>query len=241
MGKKIFIHGGSSLISKFLIKKFKNETSEFYIFCRNIKKTKSIIGEENLNESKFYFFENNLENLEETFLDIDKTPDDFDGIFWVTGFTGDAKEELNSIEKAALNLKINFTNVALCLSFMRKKMKTSRGSFICVITSVAGLRGRKRKLFYCSAKSGLINFLSGLRQELNGKINVLTVIPGYISTNSFNEKSFSFLISSPKKMSDKIYYAIKNNKEIIYVGVIWKVIMLIISLIPEKIFKKLNF
>ncbi len=241
MSKKIFIHGGSSLISKFLIKKFINETSEFYIFCRNIKKTKSIIGEENLKESKFYFFENNLENLEETFLDLNKTPDDFDGIFWVTGFTGDAQEELTSIEKAALNLKINYTNVVLCLSFLRKKMKISKESFICVITSVAGLRGRKRKLFYCSAKSGLINFLSGLRQELNGKINVLTVIPGYISTNSFNEKSFNFLISSPKKMSDKIYYAIKNKKEIIFVGVIWKFIMFIISLIPEKIFKRLNF
>ena len=241
MSKKIFIHGGSSLISKFLIKKFINETSEFYIFCRNIKKTKSIIGEENLKVSKFYFFENNLENLEETFLDLNKTPDDFDGIFWVTGFTGDAQEELNSIKKADLNLKINYTNVVLCLSFLRKKMKISKESFICVITSVAGLRGRKRKLFYCSAKSGLINFLSGLRQELNGKINVLTVIPGYISTNSFNEKSFNFLISSPKKMSDKIYYAIKNNKETIYVGAIWKFIMFIISLIPEKIFKRLNF
>ena len=241
MSKKIFIHGGSSLISKFLIKKFINETSEFYIFCRNIKKTKSIIGEENLKESKFYFFENNLENLEQTFLDLNKTPDDFDGIFWVTGFTGDAQEELNSIKKADLNLKINYTNVVLCLSFLRKKMKISKESFICVITSVAGLRGRKRKLFYCSAKSGLINFLSGLRQELNGKINVLTVIPGYISTNSFNEKSFNFLISSPKKMSDKIYYAIKNKKEIIFVGAIWKFIMFIISLIPEKIFKRLNF
>ena len=241
MSKKIFIHGGSSLISKFLIKKFINETSEFYIFCRNIKKTKSIIGEENLKVSKFYFFENNLENLEETFLDLNKTPDDFDGIFWVTGFTGNAQEELNSIKKADLNLKINYTNVVLCLSFLRKKMKISKESFICVITSVAGLRGRKRKLFYCSAKSGLINFLSGLRQELNGKINVLTVIPGYISTNSFNEKSFNFLISSPKKMSDKIYYAIKNNKETIYVGAIWKFIMFIISLIPEKIFKRLNF
>ena len=241
MKKKIFIHGGSSLISKFLIKKFINETSEFYIFCRNIKKTKEIIGEDILIKSKFIFIENNLENLDETFEHLKKIPDDFDGIFWVTGFTGDAKEELNSIEKASLNLKVNFTNAVLCLSFLRKKIKISKESFICVITSVAGLRGRKRKLFYCSAKSGLINFLSGLRQELNGKIKVLTVIPGYISTNSFNEKSFKFLISSPNKMSDKIYYAIKNNKEIIYVGVIWKVIMLIISLIPEKIFKRLNF
>ena len=241
MSKKIFIHGGSSLISKFLIKKFKHETSEFYIFCRDIKKTKSIIGNENLKESKFYFFENNLENLEDTFADLNKTPDDFDGIFWVTGFTGDSQEELNSVEKASLNLKINFTNVVLCLSFLIKKMRISKNSFICVITSVAGLRGRKRKIFYCSAKSGLINFLSGLRQQLNGKINVLTVIPGYISTNSFNEKSYKFLITSPEKMSRKIYEAIKKKKEIIYVGGIWRIIMMLISFIPEKIFKKLKF
>lgn len=241
MSKKIFIHGGSSLISKFLIEKFKYETNEFYIFCRDIKKTKSIIGNDNFKDSKFYFFENNLENLEETFVDLNKIPDDFDGIFWVTGFTGDVQEELNSIEKASLNLKINFINVALCLSFLIKKMKISKHSFICVITSVAGLRGRKRKLFYCSAKSGLINFLSGLRQQLNGKIQVLTVIPGYISTNSFNEKSYKFLITSPEKMSRKIYDAIKKKKEIIYVGVIWRIIMMFISLIPEKIFKKFNF
>ena len=228
-------------MSKFLIEKFINETDEFYIFCRNIKKTKEIIGLNNMTKSKFIFFENNLENLDETLTDLKKTPNDFDGIFWVTGFTGDAKEELNSIEKASLNLKVNFTNAVLCISFLIKKMKLSKQSFLCVITSVAGLRGRKRKLFYCSAKSGLINFLSGLRQELNGKIKVLTVIPGYISTNSFNEKSFKFLISSPKIISDKIYSAIKNNKEIIYVGSIWKIIMIIISLIPEKIFKKLNF
>tara|TARA_B100000242_G_C43036850_1_gene483409 strand:- start:1036 stop:1761 length:726 start_codon:yes stop_codon:yes gene_type:complete len=241
MSKKIFIHGGSSLISKFLIKKFKHETSEFYIFCRDIKKTKLIIGNENLTESKFYFFENNLENLEETFEDLNKIPNELDGIFWVTGFTGDVQKELNSIEKASLNLKINFTNVVLCLSFLIKKMRISKQSFICVITSVAGLRGRKRKLFYCSAKSGLINFLSGLRQELNGKINVLTVIPGYISTNSFNEKSYQFLITSPEKMSKKIYEAIKKNKEIIYVGGIWRILMFLISIIPEKIFKKLKF
>ena len=148
-------------------------------------------------------------------MDLNKTPDDFDGIFWVTGFTGDAKEELNSIEKASLNLKINFTNVVLCLSFMRKKMKISKESFICVITSVAGLRGRKRKLFYCSAKSGLINFLSGLRQQLNGKIHVLTVIPGYISTNSFNEKSYKFLITSPEKMSEKFMMLLKRKKKLL--------------------------
>ena len=146
MKKKIFIHGGSSLISKFLIKKFINETSEFYIFCRNIKKTKEIIGEDILLKSKFIFIENNLENLDETFEHLKKIPDDFDGIFWVTGFTGDAKEELNSIEKASLNLKVNFTNAVLCLSFLRKKMKILKSLYMCNYIC-SGFEGKEKKTF----------------------------------------------------------------------------------------------
>ena len=41
--KKLFIHGGSSLISKYLIKRLCLEFNEIHIFCRDIKKTKSII------------------------------------------------------------------------------------------------------------------------------------------------------------------------------------------------------
>ena len=50
--KKIFIHGGSSLISKFLIEKFKNDFDELYIFCRNINKTKNILEIEKYPDKK---------------------------------------------------------------------------------------------------------------------------------------------------------------------------------------------
>ena len=43
MRKKLFIHGGSSLLSKYLIKKFSIEFDDFYIFCRDIEKSKQII------------------------------------------------------------------------------------------------------------------------------------------------------------------------------------------------------
>ena len=38
-----------------------------------------------------------------------------------------------------------------------------------------------------------------------------------------------------------IYNAIKQKKEIIYINFFWRVIMFFISLIPEKIFKRLSF
>ena len=56
MKKKLFIHGGSSLMSKYLIKKFSNEYDDFYIFCRNIEKTKQIIDFEFIQKKKIFIF-----------------------------------------------------------------------------------------------------------------------------------------------------------------------------------------
>ena len=121
-------------------------------------------------------------------------------------------------------------------------MKTGKKSFVAVLTSVAGLRGRSKRLFYSSAKAGLIAYLSALRQKFNKKnINVITVIPGYMSTKPFNIKASPFLISSPEKSAQIIYNAIKKEKEIVYINFFWRIIMFCINLIPEKIYKKLNF
>ncbi len=239
--KKFFIHGGSSLISKFLIEKFKDEFDELYIFCRNIDKTKEIIDFKNHKEKKFFFFENDLEDIEMTLKDINRLPNDLSGVFWVTGVTGDPDKEYENRKDLEKNLNINLLNPLICISLITKKIIKNNKSFICVFSSVAGLRGRKKRLYYSSAKSGLTVFLSGLRQKLNNKIKIYTVIPGYISTNTFSEKAPKFLISSPKQCAEIVYRNIKKNNEIIYVNYIWRVIMGIISLIPEKIFKKLNF
>ena len=114
--------------------------------------------------------------------------------------------------------------------------------FIVVLTSVAGLRGRAERLFYSSAKAGLISYLSGLRHKLSlENIGVITVIPGYMKTKPFDIKSFGFLISSPKKSAEIICAAIRTNQDIVYVSKIWSMIMFLINLIPEKIFKKMKF
>lgn len=239
--KKFFLHGGSSLISKFLIEKFKDDFDEMYIFSRNIKKTKEIIDFNNHKEKKFFFFENDLEDIEMTLKDINKLPNDLSGVFWVTGVTGDPNKEYENRKHLEKNLNINLLNPLICISLITKKIIKNNKSFICVFSSVAGLRGRKKRLYYSSAKSGLTVFLSGLRQKFNDKIKIFTVVPGYISTNSFAEKAPKFLISSPNQCVEIVYKNIKKNKEIIYVNYLWKIIMVIISLIPEKIFKKLNF
>ena len=122
MRKKLFIHGGSSLLSKYLIKKFSSEYDDFFIFCRNIEKAKQIIDLESYTKEKnFYFFSNDLNNLDETLKDIEKLPLDLGGIIWVTGSTGSPDQEFLDYKEAQKNINVNFTHTVLCLTNLTKK------------------------------------------------------------------------------------------------------------------------
>ena len=239
MSNEIFIHGGSSLITKELINLLYYRFDKFYIFSRNINLTKS-----NLEKymDKIILFENSLDNINQTFIDLKKLPNTINSVLWVSGYTGNALDEFNSTALCKKNIEVNFTNIVLSINYiLNNKFKVEQSSFVCVLTSVAGMRGRNFNLFYGSAKAALISYLSGLRQKFYKKINVITVIPGYMSTNSSKNNTLNLLTSSPKKAANIIYSGIKNEKDIIYIDNKWKIIMYFVKAIPEFVFKKLKF
>ena len=241
--KHIIIYGGSSLITEEILKSGELECDQFSIFCRNKISVERYIN--NLKDIKINIFETDILDLEKIFSIIDKFKNDITGLIWISGFTGNAEEEFLDPKKGEKNIRINFMNPILITNKIIPKMIVDENSFIVALSSVAGLRGRSKRLFYSSAKSALISYLSALRQRLEKKkINVITVIPGYIKTRAFEKggwKAPSFLISSPKKAAKIICKAISSKKEIVYINFIWSIIMLFILCIPEKIFKKLKF
>tara|TARA_B100000029_G_C17471389_1_gene922111 strand:+ start:96 stop:818 length:723 start_codon:yes stop_codon:yes gene_type:complete len=240
MKNKIVIYGGSSQISKFLFLEFYKDDCEFVIFCRNKRKVESHIETLKLDSSRFLVHCVDLEKLEDNLKIINEINYSINGVVWVAGSTGNPEKEIANPDSCKNNYNINLINPILIINQLIPKI--SDGGFISVITSVAGVRGRSKRLFYCSAKAGLINYLSGLRQMLH-KRNILvnTVIPGYMSTDSFTENASKFLIVNPSKAAKIIYKSIKKKKEIVYVGLVWKIISFVIKLIPENIFKKLSF
>ena len=240
--KKLIIYGGTSLISIEIIKRFKDDIDEFIIISRNQIKFENKI--KTLNENINIKIKSHTIDL----LDLDKNlnfikslkENSIYGIIFVIGETGDPLLELENYEKCLKNYQLNLTHPVIVINSLLSKLQTN--SFICVFTSLAGIRGRALRLFYCSAKSGLISYLSGLRQKLFKKnILVSNVIAGYMDTEKFNYKVNKFLISSPKIVAEKVYKGIKYKKENIYTGHVWFFISIILKLIPEKIFKRLNF
>ena len=65
-----------------------------------------------------------------------------------------------------------------------------------------------------------------------------------MNTKPFREGNWSppsFLITEPEKVAKNLKKAIEKNKEIIYINSFWKILMTIVKLIPEKIFKRFSF
>lgn len=246
--KNIIIYGGTSEISLALIDIFEMECEKLIIFCRSKENFIKVLKEKhNYNDliNNIQIFETDLINLDKNLEIIKTLKKEISGLIWIAGYTGDSLSEYKNINEAEKNIKINFLNPALIITELSKKMLKRNNSFIAVFTSVAGLRGRKKQFYYSSSKSGLISFLSALRQKLfKDQILVTTVIPGYMNTKPFREGKWNspwFLITNPNKVALKLKNAIDNNKEIIFINYFWKIIMTIVKLIPEKIFKRFSF
>ena len=245
--KNLIIYGGTSEISLHLIKLYANECSKFIVFCRSKDSFFDFFKHQNfeIDLNKFTIFETDLLEINKNLEIIKQFESQSSGIFWIAGMTGNAENEYLDIDSAKKNMEINFIHPTLLLNEISKKLIKNNNSFIAVITSVAGLRGRKKQLFYSPSKAALMSYLSGLRQKLyKDKILVTTIIPGYMNTKPFRNGEWSapkFLITEPRVVAYKIKKGIEKNQEIIFINYWWKIIMIIVKFIPEKIFKRLSF
>lgn len=124
----------------------------------------------------------------------------------------------------------------LCADYFAKRQQ----GFIAVISSVAGDRGRQSNYLYGAAKAGLTAYLQGLRNHLfPDQVRVITIKPGPVDTPMTFGKPYPFM-AKPKIVAKDIVRAIDKQKDVIYTPWFWRYIMLVVKLIPERIFKRLK-
>lgn len=241
---KILILGANSDIAKQIVLKFSEEKSEFILLTRNTIELNLFIKENNLDKKLIEIHQINLFDTK-VFIQILNNIKNFPNIIICA-----IGELLNSnldisFEKSIIDKMIesNYTYPAKNLELISQHLikNNIQNSSIVGISSVAGFRGKQSNYEYGAAKSAFSTYLSGLRNKLHkNSIHVCTVEPGFVKTKmTSNLKINRFLSNTPKEIAHGIFLAIKKKKER-YIPIKWKIIMLIISLIPESIFKKLN-
>ncbi|WP_112321613.1 SDR family NAD(P)-dependent oxidoreductase [Oceanibium sediminis] len=135
----------------------------------------------------------------------------------------------------------NFAAAARFLLHIAPLMESRGAGSVVGVGSVAGDRGRIGNYVYGAAKAGFHTFLSGHRNRMARKgVHVMTVKPGFVDTAMTWGLEGMFLVASPSDVARDIRKGLRKKRNVIYTPIFWTLIMLIIRMIPERIFKKLQ-
>jgi short-subunit dehydrogenase len=157
------------------------------------------------------------------------------------GYLGDQQLAEKDFGEARRILDTNFTDAVSILEVAAGWFESRRSGFICVLSSVAGDRGRASKSMYGAAKAGLSTYLEGLRQRLfRSGVSVTTVKPGTIDTQMTYGQSDVPLVSRPERIARPIVRAALKGRAVAYVPGFWRWIMLVVRCIPDFIFRRMR-
>jgi len=163
------------------------------------------------------------------------------GIFLLFGFMPEQTEIDADHELGRQTIDVNYTGAVSALSRLAPLLEERPGSRVVVLSSVSGDRGRLKNYVYGSAKAGLNAYLQGLRARLwRTGSSVTTVKAGFIDTDMTFGSPGLFLVATPTACAEACLTLALKEREVAYFPWFWRYIMLIIRVIPERIFKRMS-
>jgi short-subunit dehydrogenase len=139
------------------------------------------------------------------------------------------------------SIAVNYAGAVSVLGHLAPLLEARGHGCVVALSSVAGDRGRLKNYVYGSAKAGLNAYLQGLRARLYRRgVSVTTIKPGFLDTAMSFGHPGMFLVASPEACAAACLRHAQKGSEVVYFPRFWWVIMTIIKLIPERLFKRLS-
>ena len=138
--------------------------------------------------------------------------------------------------------RTNAESVIVCVAGLGQCFREQGSGVLAVIGSVAGDRGRASNYAYGAAKAAIHAYASGLRAELfRHGVHVITIKPGFVATQMTAKLDLpALLVAQPDAVAARIASAMEQKRNIIYVPGFWWMVMAIIRILPETLFKRLS-
>lgn len=168
---------------------------------------------------------------------------ELDAVLIAHGVLPDQTECQASVAATMAAIDCNFLSAVSLLTLLGNTLERKGRGSLAVISSVAGDRGRQSNYIYGAAKGGLDIFLQGLRNRLvKSGVHVVTIKPGFVRSpmTAHIDGRDGPLWAEPDVVAAGILKAIDKRRDVVYLPGFWALIMLIIRLIPERLFKRLS-
>lgn len=156
------------------------------------------------------------------------------------GLLGEQAVSQRDLQSASLVMRSNYEGPALITGLLAERFEMRGSGTLVGISSVAGDRGRASNYVYGSAKAGYTAFLSGLRNRLaKTNVHVLTILPGFVRTRMTEGMDLpARLTAEPEAVAEAIFAAVLKKRDVIYVKPVWRLVMGVIRVLPERLFKR---
>lgn len=242
--KNILIIGATSEIAQQCAKIWNASGNNLFLVARNKKKLKNIkkkLMKKNNIIGIFYSDLSRIDNHSAILDKAEKKMGDIDIVLIAHGTLSNQKKCEYSVKLTLSEIKNNSLSTISLLTHLANRFEINRKGTIAVISSVAADRGRSSNYIYASTKAMIVTFLSGLRQRLyKSKVNVITIKLGLVKTPMTKKLKKNFFWVEPHGVAAKIIKAIHCNKNEVYIPSFWWLIMFVIKMIPNSLFRKIN-
>lgn len=238
-GRNVLILGANSDVAKQCIKQYLEKGFSVTAASRDTGSLEKFVGENNLDSSKIailYFDAVDFDSHQKFY---DTLPVKPHIAVYAAGFLVDNEKALKDFKGTKQMMQVNYMGAVSILNIIAMDQSNTQLERVIGLSSLSGVRGRKSNFVYGSTKAAFTQYLAGLRQELaSRKITVNALVIGYIRTKineglQLNES----LIMEPDYVAKHIVNA--GNYFTIVPNFKWKMIYIILKILPEGLVSKL--
>jgi short-subunit dehydrogenase len=168
--------------------------------------------------------------------------DGLDGAVVAHGAMADQAEAEHDIGVVIEMIDVNFTSYVCLLEALAARMEAAKHGWLCVFSSVAGVRGRRVNYLYGATKGGLDTYLEGLDARLaRSGVQVTCVKPGPVDTGMTYGVVDPRRLAQAERVASDVLRALRRGRAVVYTPWPWRFIMLVIRALPLSVFRRLAF
>ena len=235
MSKKAIVFGATSGIGRELAKLLVKDGYRVLITGRRIELLQSLQEE---NPDQYHIRQHDITHTKDTQQLFQEIPSYFDHTDLIIHNSGIGENNFNlEWEKDLPTMETNVIGATMIYQLSYNYFKKQGFGHLVSITSIASLIGNRHIPAYHASKAYQSNYMESLwmkaRRTKKAKITVTNILPGYVDTDIIDGPTF--WMAPLDKGVKQIYTAIKKKKRKAYITKRWRLVALMMKIVPPQI------
>jgi short-subunit dehydrogenase len=238
MNKKAIVFGATSGIGRALARLLVNDGYDVMITGRRKEKLEEIKKE---NPDQYIVQKHDITDLDGSKALFDALPEKMPRVDLIIHNSGIAENNFDlEWQKDLPTLETNVLGATRIYQLSYNLFKKQGYGHLVGITSMASIVGNRHVPAYHASKAFQASYLESLwmkaRRTKKAKINITNILPGYVDTDIITGPTF--WMAPLDKAVKQIYSAIKKKKRKAYITKRWRLVALMMKILPPHILLK---